>query len=202
MAKHRLVDRSSLQTLQAELDFIKETMHHELFVKPLASGSSFGARYVGTHAHLRDTLSDLLSLYETVMVEDYIRGREATVGVLEGYRDHDVYVLPPIEIVPPHGQPFFSTEVKYNGTTEKIVPGRFSYAEKAALADVAVRAHKALHCSHYSRSDFIVKDGEVYFLEINTLPGLTDQSLLPKAAAAVGLDFASLVKHLVETSRV
>ncbi len=202
MAKHRKVDRSSLRNLQFELEYIRDTMSSELFIKPLNSGSSIGARYVGSHTHLRDALSDLLEQYETIMVEEFIRGKEATVGVLEGFRDHDIYVLPPIEIVPPGGLPFFSHEVKYNGTTEEIVPGRFSYAEKAALADAAVRVHKALHCDHYSRSDFIVKDGEVYFLEINTLPGLTDESLLPKAAAAVGLGFEELVQHLVETSRV
>jgi D-alanine-D-alanine ligase len=202
MAKHRKVDRSSLHNLQSEIDYIGDTMERELFIKPLASGSSIGARYVGTHAHLRDSLTELLDAYDVVMVEEYIRGKEATVGVLEGFRNHDMYVLPPIEIVPPHGQPFFSHEVKYNGTTEEIVPGRFSYAEKAALADAAARIHKALHCSHYSRSDFIVKDGEVYFLEINTLPGLTDESLLPKAAAAVGLSFEELIQHLVETSKV
>ncbi len=202
MAKHRRVDRASLHSLQSEIDYIRESMLPELFVKPLASGSSIGARYVANHTHLREVLSELLEIYDAVMVEEFIRGKEATVGVLERFRDHDMYVLPAIEIVPPHGQPFFSHEVKYNGTTEEIVPGRFSYAEKAALSDAAARIHKALHCDHYSRSDFIVKDGEVYFLEINTLPGLTDESLLPKAAAAVGLTFEELVRHLVETSRV
>lgn len=201
MAKHRKVDRSSLRNLQTEIDYISEAMQSELFIKPLASGSSIGARYIGTHAHLRDALTDLLEQYDAVMVEEFIRGKEATVGVLEGFRDHDVYVLPPIEIVPPNGLPFFSHDVKYDGTTEEIVPGRFSYAEKAALADAAARIHKALHCDHYSRSDFIIKNGEVYFLEINTLPGLTDESLLPKAAAAVGLSFEDLIQHLVETSR-
>jgi D-alanine-D-alanine ligase len=202
MARHRKVDHTSLRNLQAEIDYIAETMQSELFIKPLSSGSSIGARYIGTHAHLRDALSELLELYEAVMVEEFIRGKEATVGVLEDFRDHDLYVLPPIEIVPPNGQPFFSNEVKYSGTTEEIVPGRFSYAEKAALADAAARIHRVLHCNHYSRSDFIVKDEEVYFLEINTLPGLTDESLLPKAAAAVGLSFEELIQHLIETSRV
>ncbi len=201
MAKHRKVDRSSLHNLQSEIDYISDTMESELFVKPLASGSSIGARYVSSHAHLRDALTELLESHDAVMVEEFIRGKEATVGVLEGFRDHDIYALPPIEIIPPNGQAFFSNEVKYNGTTQEIVPGRFSYDEKAALVDAAVRVHRALHCDHYSRSDFIVKDGEVYFLEINTLPGLTDESLLPKAAAAVGLTFEELVRHLVETSK-
>lgn len=201
MAKHRKIDRSSLHNLQSEIDYIEETMEAELFVKPLTSGSSIGAKYISSHEYLKEALTELLSLHEAVMVEEFIRGKEATVGLLEEFRDHDMYVLPPIEIVPPHGQPFFSHEVKYNGTTQEIVPGRFSYAEKAALANAAATVHRALHCSHYSRCDFIVRDGEVYFLEINTLPGLTDESLLPKAAAAVGLSFDDLVKHLIETSK-
>ncbi len=104
-------------------------------------------------------------------------------------------------IVHPVGDPT-RIKVKYNGATEEICPGRFSYDEKVKLAEAATLAHTALHLDHYSRSDFIVKNGEVYFLEVNTLPGLTDESLLPKAAAAIGLQFTDLVKHLVETSRV
>jgi D-alanine-D-alanine ligase len=202
MVPHRRVDKLSLHNLQFELDFIEETMHSELFVKPLASGSSIGARYTPDKTALETALRELLTLYDSVMVEEFIRGREATVGVLQDFRGQSLYVLPPIEIVPPGGQPFFSNEVKYNGTTEEICPGRFSYDEKAKLAEAATLAHTALHLDHYSRSDFIVRNGEVYFLEVNTLPGLTSESLLPKAAAAIGLEFNDLVKHLVETSRV
>ena len=202
MANHRKVDRSSRHNLQSEIDYITNTMASELFVKPVANGSSIGARYVGDRDQLNSALVELLDIYDAVIVEDFIRGKEATVGVLESFRNHSSYALPPIEIIPPSGQPFFSNEVKYNGTTQEIVPGRFSYTEKMALTEAAILVHKALHCEHYSRSDFIVKDGEVYFLEINTLPGLTDESLLPKAAAAIGLEFNDLVKHLVETAKV
>lgn len=202
MVPHRRVDKLSLHNLQFELDYIDETMNSELFVKPLASGSSIGARYIPNKESLETALRELLVQYDSVMVEEFIRGREATVGVLQDFRGQSLYVLPPIEIVPPGGQPFFSTEVKYNGATEEICPGRFSYDEKAKLAEAAALAHSALHLDHYSRSDFIVRNGEVYFLEVNTLPGLTNESLLPKAAAAIGLEFNDLVKHLVETSRV
>lgn len=202
MVPHRRVDKFSLHNLQFELDYIEETMHSELFVKPLASGSSIGARYIPDRSTLEAALRELLTLYDSVMVEEFIRGREATVGVLQNFRGQSLYVLPPIEIVPPGGQPFFSNEVKYNGMTEEICPGRFSFDEKVKLAEAAALAHTALHLDHYSRSDFIVKNGEVYFLEVNTLPGLTGESLLPKAAAAIGLEFNDLVKHLVETSRV
>ncbi len=202
MVPHRRVDKLSLHNLQFELDYIAETMHSELFVKPLASGSSIGARYAPNKEALELSLRELLTLYDAVLVEEFIRGREATVGVLQDFRGQSLYVLPPIEIVPPGGQPFFSSEVKYNGTTEEICPGRFSFDEKVKLAEAAALAHTALHLDHYSRSDFMVRNGEVYFLEVNTLPGLTSESLLPKAAAAIGLEFNDLVKHLVETSRV
>ena len=202
MVPHRRVDKLSLHNLQFELDYIAETMHSELFVKPLASGSSIGALYIPSRDALETSLRELLTAYDSVMVEEFIRGREATVGVLQDFRGQSLYVLPPIEIVPPGGQPFFSNEVKYNGATEEICPGRFSYDEKIKLAEAAALAHTALHLDHYSRSDFIVRNGEVYFLEVNTLPGLTNESLLPKAAAAIGLPFNDLVKHLIETSRV
>jgi D-alanine-D-alanine ligase len=201
MAKHRRVTQSALDNLHLEIEAILLELGSELFVKPIGGGSSVGARYIPHAEALHDSLRELLPLYDNLMVEEYVRGREATVGVLREFRNEDLYVLPVIEIIPPDGSPFFSYEVKYNGVTEEICPGRFSYHEKAKLSEAAARIHKALHCDHYSRCDFIVRDGEPYFLEINTLPGLTSESLFPKAAAAVGLEFSELVKHLVETSR-
>lgn len=202
MPKHRRLTREALDSVNHTIADLLVDVGRELFIKPVTGGSSIGARYLGTEAALFEALNELLAEYEAVMVEEYIRGREATVGVLEGFRNEELYVLPVVEIVPPGGVPLFSYEDKYNGRTEEIVPGRFSYHEKAKLADAAALVHKALGLDHYSRSDFIVRDGDVYFLEVNTLPGLTNESLLPKAAAAVGLEFNHLVKHLVETSKV
>ena len=201
MAKHRTVTKSVLQNLHAEMESILTELGSELFIKPIGGGSSMGARYLPHADALHTALQELLVDHDSLMVEEFIRGREATVGVISQFRDEDLYVLPVIEIVPPGGAPFFSYDVKYNGTTQEIVPGRFSYHEKAKLSEAAALVHQALHCDHYSRCDFIVRDGEPYFLEINTLPGLTSESLFPKAAAAVGLEFNELVKHLVETSR-
>ena len=202
MPRHRRFTRDELGTLHDEIDNIYNDVGTELFVKPIANGSSFGAAHIPTKAALLEVLPQLLEKYEQVLIEEFIRGREATVGILHDFRNEARYVLPVIEIVPPNGEPLFSHENKYNGTTEEIVPGRFSYKEKANMADAARIVHEALHCEHFSRSDFIVKDGEVYFLEVNTLPGLTSESLFPKAAAAVGLEFPQLVQHLVETAKV
>lgn len=201
MARHRRIVKADVANIQAEVEAITADLGTELFIKPVAGGSSIGARYIPHADALYEALTEMLPEHESLMIEEFIRGREATVGVIEKFRSEDLYVLPAIEIVPPHGQPFFSYEVKYNGTTQEICPGRFSYHEKAKLSDAAAKIHKALNCDHYSRTDFIVRDGEVFFIETNTLPGLTAESLFPKAAAAVGLDFKQLIQHLIETSK-
>jgi len=173
-----------------------------MFLKPTGGGSSIGAKHAGTPAVVKASIEALLDAYDSVMVEEFIRGKEATVAVLEDFRNTPLYALPAIEIIPPGGQPLFSYENKYDGSTKEICPGRFSYHEKATLEEAARVVHKHLNCSHYSRSDFIVRDGEVYFLEINTLPGLTSESLVPKAAQAVGLSFSQLIDHIIRTTRL
>jgi D-alanine-D-alanine ligase len=202
MPKHRRVHRDELDYLDEEIPHIFNEVGTELFIKPLANGSSLGARHVPNADILKETLIDLLGKYEQVMVEEFIRGQEATVGVLNHFRNQPLYVLPVIEIIPPAGEPLFSHIHKYSGQTEEIVPGRFSYHEKAKLSEAAALVHNIIACEHYSRSDFIVRNGEVYFLEVNTLPGLTAQSLFPKAAAAVGLQFNDLITHLIEIAHV
>ncbi|MEN9921813.1 MAG: hypothetical protein RL097_89 [Candidatus Parcubacteria bacterium] len=198
MPRHRKVRRSEFDFEETDMRAFFAEIGPELFIKPLASGSSLGAQYIPNEAMLRIALQELFKQHEQVLIEEYIRGREATVGVLSDFRSERSYVLPTIEVVPPNGEPFFSHENKYNGKTEEIIPGRFSYHEKAELSRIAAFVHEVLECRHYSRSDFIVRDGEVYFLEVNTLPGLTDESLFPKAAAAIGLSYTDLVGHLVE----
>jgi D-alanine-D-alanine ligase len=201
MPKHQRFTRDQLQNIDEEIKYIFEEVGSELFIKPISSGSSLGARYIPDRTSLKQALVELLDVYEQVLIEEYIRGKEATVGVLEHFRNESLYVLPAIEIIPPNGNALFSHEDKYSGSTDEICPGRFSYSEKTKLADAAALVHNTLHCDHYSRSDFIVRNGEVYFLEINTLPGLTRQSLLPKAAAAIGVDYATLITHLTETAK-
>lgn len=200
MPRHRRYSRHELDRLDEEIPHIFSDIGNELFVKPVSNGSSLGARHIPNHETLKISLTELLELYDEVLIEEFIRGREATVGVMNNFRNQQTYVLPVIEIIPPNGQPLFSHEHKYNGQTQEIVPGRFSYHEKVKLTDAAALVHKVIDCDHYSRSDFIVRDGEVYFLEVNTLPGLTSESLFPKAAAAVGLSFDQLVAHLIDTA--
>jgi D-alanine-D-alanine ligase len=202
MPKHRKFTLADIDTIDDEVETLFREVGEELFIKPLRTGSSHGARYAPNKEILTSSLRELLTQYDELLVEEFIRGREATVGVLHDFRNQAVYTLPPIEIVPPNGEPAFTYEHKYSGKTEEIVPGRFSYDEKERLGHIASQIHHVLHLDHYSRSDFIVRNGDIYFLEVNTLPGLTTESLLPKAAAAVGLSYRDLIAHLVETARV
>lgn len=170
-------------------------------IKPVNGGSSIGARKAnGAHELVRG-LSEAFKERDEVLVEKYIHGREATVGVVEGLRGQSFYVLPVIEILPPAPSSFFDHEVKYNGETVEICPGRFSRSEKDGLAEAALKAHQALGLSHYSRSDFIVNEKGIYFLETNTLPGLTEQSLIPKALAAVGHSYDEFVVHVLSLAK-
>lgn len=200
-AAKRVTRESSIDMDQliAELN---ATLGNELFIKPTADGSSIGAEYIPSLTHLRARLPDLLDKFEELLIEEYIRGREATVGILEGFRGEARYVLPAVEIVTPRGAAFYDHANKYNGATQQFCPARFTYGEKQQLADLAAQAHEVLELCQYSRSDFIIRDGEIYFLETNTLPGFTERSNYPLAAAAVGLSFPELVRYLVETATV
>ena len=166
-------------------------------VKPNGRGSSVGTTIARSSPELLAGLIKAFSYDQKALVEEYIEGREATCGVLENFRGEKHYALPVIEIVPPDGR-FFDYEVKYSGETREICPGRFDRETSQKLQTAAILAHQVLGCRHYSRSDFIISPKRgIFTLETNTLPGLTSQSLLPKAAEAVGLSFPKLLDHLV-----
>lgn len=191
--RHELKDPRTVTRIETQVG-------QEFFAKPIASGSSVGARRVGHSDDTYAALDELFNHHDELLLESYIDGVEATVGVLEGFRDQSLYVMPVIEIVPPAEADFFDAQVKYDGTTKEIVPGTFPTHIRDELQRIAALAHQTLNCAQYSRSDFLIRDGEVYYLETNTLPGLTEESLYPKAAAAVGLEFKDLVLHLINTA--
>ena len=160
-----------------------------LIAKPARDGSSYGLISVNAK-------QDLVAVRRAAKTEDYviepfIAGAEATCGVLEQL-DGSLIALPPVEIVPAEGE--FDYRAKYLAkATQEICPGRFAPEVSAQIMDQAVRAHQALSCSGYSRSDFIVAEGGPIYLETNTLPGLTKASLYPKALKAHGIEFADFL---------
>lgn len=166
-------------------------------VKPVTSGSSVGVTVAHTFAELVEGIENAFRHSEKIFIEDFVRGREATVGVVENFRNEEVYALPPVEIIPAPEHSFFNFEAKYAGQSQEICPGNFSLQEKRELERLAKLVHKELGLRHYSRSDFIVNPTGIYFLEVNTLPGLTQTSLLPKSVHAVGSDLPQFLDHIV-----
>ncbi len=188
-----------VEDVEQQANEIIRNLHQPVVVKPIAWGSSIGVSIVGGYAPVLSAIQDLFTAGATgVFVEERIRGREATAGVVEGLRGEALYSLPIVEIIPPEGD-FFSYDVKYNGTTREICPGRFTRVETEELQKMAKVMHRALHQRHYSRSDFMVTPKGIYFLETNNAAavGLTPESLLPKSLAAVGVLFPDFLSHLV-----
>jgi len=169
-------------------------------VKPSSAGSSVGVSIVKDRDSLERALYKAMAYGDgkTALVEEFIKGREATCGVVEGLRDRELYALFPVEILKPPENEFFDYDAKYSGKSQEICPGNFSRTEKEEMQKMAMAAHRALGLRHYSRSDFIVTANRgIYLLEVNTLPGLTPESLFPKSLAAVGVSFPDFLEHLI-----
>jgi D-alanine-D-alanine ligase len=172
------------------------TFHQPVVVKPVKWGSSVGVSISSGYGSVLGVVQKLFAEgSQGVLIEEYIKGREATAGVVEGLRGDNLYALPTVEIIPP-GNTFFSYETKYSGDTQEVCPGNFSRVETEELRRVARVMHKALGLRHYSRSDFIVTPRGIYYLETNSLPGLTEHSLLPKALSAIGVSFSHFLSHI------
>ncbi|HTO65604.1 MAG TPA: D-alanine--D-alanine ligase [Bradyrhizobium sp.] len=177
------------------LENIEEALaeYGRLIAKPTHDGSSYGLIFVNAKQDLVAVRTAARS--EGYLIEPFIAGIEATCGVLE-QPDGAIFSLPPIEIVP--GEGTFDYTAKYLlKSTQEICPGRFSPEVTAALMDNALRAHRVLSCTGYSRSDFVVTEKGVIYLETNTLPGLTKASLYPKALKAQGIDFADFLQQQI-----
>lgn len=168
-----------------------------LVVKPVAQGSSLGMSIVHDNSELAAGLEKAFSFDDAVMVEQYLNGREITVGVLG---NDDLTALPLVEIIPGKEHPFFDYTAKYTpGATVEICPADFSEDIARLAQDYGVRAHKALQLRGYSRTDMIVaEDGSIRVIETNTIPGMTPTSLLPQAAKEYGLPFPQLLDRLIE----
>jgi D-alanine-D-alanine ligase len=171
-------------------------------VKPLTGGSSMGIHVCKSFESLVEAIEEGAKQKISVLVEEFIKGKEATVGVIDNFRNQDTYVLPPIEIRIPKTSSFFDKEIKYNGQSQEICPGNFSEEEKRELESLAHAIHRGLDLSHYSRSDFIIhpKRG-IFALEVNTLPGMTEESLMPKAIKAVGSELPEFIDHIIRLAR-
>lgn len=181
----------------SDIPRLREELPVPCAVKVVGGGSSIGVSLPETRDELEQALREILSYGGRVLVEEKIRGRELTVPVLGGK------CLSAIEIVPPEGMTF-DYVAKYQSGAEgarEICPAPITGAERRLIGEYALRLHKALGLSVYSRTDFILDaEGRAWCLEVNTLPGMTPNSLIPKAAAMEGLNYPKLCEKIVELS--
>jgi len=169
----------------------------KVVVKPNRIGSSFGVTISDDKEEIRKAISFAFEHDQEVLIEKYIAGKEFTVPVLGNKK---LQALPVIEIVPKNGSTFFDFNAKYDERyRDEIVPARISKDLTKKLQALGVKVHQLLGCRGVSRSDFIVTDDEeIYFLEINTIPGLTGASLVPQSAAVVGMTYSQLLDKLID----
>lgn len=164
------------------------------FVKPNKSGSSFGISKVKTKDELMPAIANAYKEDNEIIIESFLDGTEVSVGVIN-YKGETV-VLPITEIVSEND--FFDYEAKYLGKSQEITPARISEDIAEKIRAVAKRAYTILKMSGFSRSEFIIVDGEPFMLEMNTIPGLTTESLIPQQARAAGISLEDLFTNSIE----
>jgi D-alanine-D-alanine ligase len=164
-------------------------------IKPARQGSSLGMTIARSQKEIETGIIEAFKYDQEVLLEQYIRGREITCSVLGNEK---LEALPLIEIIPGKEHPFFNYEAKYSpGASLEICPAELSETEKLSAQNIALQAHEALKLRGYSRSDMILAD-TFYLIETNTIPGMTQTSLLPQAAAKHGFTFEELLEKLIE----
>ena len=163
-------------------------------VKPCSGGSSIGVYIVNTEEEYNEALEKSFRYEDELVIEEYVKGREFACGIIADK------ALPPIEIIPKTG--FFDYANKYQaGATEEVCPANISEEISAKMQDYTVRAFHALKLDVYSRADFLLDaDNNLYCLEMNTLPGMTAASLLPKEAAVTGIEYGDLCELIIKKS--
>lgn len=172
-------------------NFKLDNMVFPAIVKPNREGSTVGMHIVRNQGDLDAAVRDAASLDPTVLVEEFIEGTEVTVGVLCGD------ALPVLEIVPKSG--FYDYASKYTkGATDYICPARIDAQTAATVQDWSKKVFNVLECRGVARADFMIsREGQPYFLEINTIPGMTETSLVPKAAAQMGLNYGDVCEQVL-----
>ncbi|MBI2057636.1 MAG: D-alanine--D-alanine ligase [Candidatus Yanofskybacteria bacterium] len=180
--------------------FTSKVVKLPVFVKPRFLGSSVGVYLVDTEKKLFTALESVFKLDKDALIEEYIKGTEVACGVLENFSKQKHFVLPLTQIQPVRAK-FFDYKAKYQqGASKEITPAPVDAGRYKKAQSVALLAHQLLGCRSYSRSDMILRNGAVYLLEVNTLPGLTPTSLFPQQAVAAGLSFPQLLDKIIENA--
>ncbi len=194
---YKIVNRTDADVNKIAIEIFR-TFTMPVIIKPVSLGSSVGISIARDYKTLVETLISLFIRFDQLLVEEYIDGKEATVAVIENFRNKSIYSFLPVEIVIPSTSQFFDYDAKYSGKTQETCPGNFSPKESECMQNFAAKAHDALGLRHYSRTDFIINPRRgIYAIETNSLPGLTKESLLPKSLEPVGSNYKEFLDHVV-----
>ncbi|MBU2548821.1 MAG: D-alanine--D-alanine ligase [Proteobacteria bacterium] len=192
VAPDMVLDRKN----EIDPDEVIERLGLPVVVKPASDGSSLGLTICRGPQDLASGLARAFALDRFVIVEEYIEGREITVPVWGNDR---IEALPLIEIRPGRDYEFYDYDAKYiPGATEEICPAPIDDDLARQAREIGIKAHQALYCRGYSRTDLMLRNGRFYVLETNTIPGMTETSLFPLAAKVAGYSFGQMMDRLIE----
>ena len=181
--------------LETDLEAVAEIVGFPCFVKPNSGGSSFGTSKVVRMEELQPALEEALQEDREAIVERYIKGIEVTCGLMK--RGEDFTVFPITEIIPENE--FFDYESKYTvGKAKEITPARIDEDISKKCQEMAMAIYKLTSCSGIIRVDFIIKGNQVYFLELNSIPGMSKESIIPKQVRSMGLKMPAVLQQVIE----
>lgn len=194
----RYVEIDTMSNIAREAERIRRIFPSPFVLKPTSEGSSLGVSLIKEQDDFESILKKAVYGFKDVFIEEYIKGQEITVGVVG--KDHDLMALPILELIPKNE--FYDYDAKYTkGMTEFVLPARLSKPMTKKAQEIALMAHKALGCYGVSRVDMIVgQDHVTYVHEVNTIPGMTEESDLPAEAAQAGISFDELVARILESA--
>lgn len=170
-------------------------------VKPASEGSSAGLRLAATVIELPDMIGDVMDEFGAAIIEEYVFGDEAVVGLIQDFREQSVYALPPALAERPEGHAILPYSLRIAGKIRHVVPSPFSHNEKRALEDMARKAHQALKLSHYSSADFILSRRGPVLLELDAQPHIHETSAFYHMLEAVGSSLREFLEHTLLLAR-
>ena len=194
----RYIEINRQSDIKKGAERIRRVFPFPLVIKPVSEGSSLGVSIIKEEDDLEKVLGRTVNEYRDVFIEEFIKGKEVTVGILG--RDEDLQALPILELAP--RKDFYDYEAKYTrGMTDFILPARLPKALYKKTQETALMAHRALGCWGLSRVDIIVSSDHIpYVHEVNSIPGMTELSDLPAEAAHAGISFDELVVRILESA--
>lgn len=179
-------------------DLLIRNLSLPLIVKPVAQGSSLGVSKILETKELIPAIERALEEGDHILIQEYINGVEVSAGVIEDKKG-ELIALPPTQLMPVKAS-FFDYDSKYTkGATKEITPPDLPQNIIENIQTLALAAHKIIGCAGYSRTDMIIHESEIYMIETNTLPGLTDVSILPQQAKVAGISFTKLIDVIIQS---